>query len=232
MSGRVESELNAVWAPVTIRDRLLLTVGGMEAFANSFNQRTFSPEKRAASAIDDAAASIGAGLAKLDESGATVGMAEDWVRGYIAKWAKYQHAGARTVNWMITGPARFPVERNRKRMEVEHKRLEELLAYEKDASGWAHRRLRAAERREVVAADAASDVQHKEKLYGDIRVVLNKALDRVQIIFPGKPSDDERAILKSNAFRWAPSVGAWQRQLTQNGVWAAERAMKQIGPAA
>ena len=29
--------------------------------------------------------------------------------------------------------------------------------------------------------------------------------------------------LKSNGFRWAPSVGAWQRQLTDNAIRAADR---------
>ena len=34
---------------------------------------------------------------------------------------------------------------------------------------------------------------------------------------------DTRAELKSNGFRWAPSVGAWQRQLTDNAIRAADR---------
>ena len=28
--------------------------------------------------------------------------------------------------------------------------------------------------------------------------------------------------LKSNGFRWAPSVGAWQRQLNDNAIYAAD----------
>ena len=46
---------------------------------------------------------------------------------------------------------------------------------------------------------------------------------RIQFIFDGKPSDDIRNILKQNGFRWAPSQGAWQRQLTSNGKHAARR---------
>lgn len=42
----------------------------------------------------------------------------------------------------------------------------------------------------------------------------NTELNRLQIIFAGKPPAELRAKLKSRGFRWAPSQGAWQRQLT------------------
>lgn len=212
----------------TIRDRLLATMGGEKAFAATFNWRTFSPERRAAQAIADGVNDADAGLAELGAEGATPEQADEWLAGFVKRWAKYQHAGARTVNWAVTGPARFPVDRNNKRLAVERKRYEELDEYTKGVRYWLSRRNRAAERREAVAADLASGVEHKEKVVNGIRVVLNKTLDRVQIIFPDKPSDDERAVLKREAFRWAPSVGAWQRQLTQNGVWAAERVLAKI----
>lgn len=54
---------------------------------------------------------------------------------------------------------------------------------------------------------------------------------RIQFIFDGKPGDDIRNILKQNGFRWAPSQGAWQRQLTHNGQWSAnivKKALKAI----
>ena len=43
---------------------------------------------------------------------------------------------------------------------------------------------------------------------------MNREDNRLQVFFDGKPDADTRAELKSNGFRWAPSVGAWQRQLT------------------
>lgn len=218
--------------PCAIRERLLATVGGMGSFKSSFSWRTFSPERRAEQAVVDGVIDANDGLAALSAAGATPDQAEEWLTGFVSRWAKYQHAGARVMNWMVTGPARFPVERNRKRMEVEHKRSVELSEYVNGAASWIARRNRAAERREAVAADMASGVVHKEKVVNGVRVILNKTLDRVQIIFPDKPSDDERAILKREAFRWAPSVGAWQRQLTQNGVWAAERVLGKIAASA
>lgn len=53
---------------------------------------------------------------------------------------------------------------------------------------------------------------------GAVEVIENAELNRVQLIFPGKPSAEVRAELKSNGFRWAPSNKAWQRHLSSRAV--------------
>lgn len=55
------------------------------------------------------------------------------------------------------------------------------------------------------------------------RVKANTADNRLQIFFDDKPDEETRAALKSSGFRWAPSVGAWQRQLNDNAIYAADR---------
>ena len=55
------------------------------------------------------------------------------------------------------------------------------------------------------------------------RVEVNKEGNLLQIFFNDKPDKETRAALKSNGFRWAPSVGAWQRQLNDNAIYAAGR---------
>lgn len=55
------------------------------------------------------------------------------------------------------------------------------------------------------------------------RVEINKGVNRVQIFFEGKPDENVRSELKSNGFKWAPSQGAWQRQLTDNAMYALKR---------
>ena len=61
------------------------------------------------------------------------------------------------------------------------------------------------------------------------RVVVNTTENRLQVIFDGKPDADVRTELKGEGFRWAPSQGAWQRQLTDNAMRAARR-LKCIAP--
>lgn len=53
-------------------------------------------------------------------------------------------------------------------------------------------------------------------------------IGRVQLIFEGKPAGPARAILKAKGFRWAPSQGAWQRHLNDNGRRAAQCVQRQI----
>ena len=55
------------------------------------------------------------------------------------------------------------------------------------------------------------------------RVEVNTELNRLQLFFNDKPSEGQRAQLKANGFKWAPSQGAWQRQLTDNAIYAASR---------
>ncbi|MCQ4863001.1 hypothetical protein [Pseudoflavonifractor phocaeensis] len=50
---------------------------------------------------------------------------------------------------------------------------------------------------------------------------INEAENRLQLFFDDKPSEEQRRELKSGGFKWAPSQGAWQRQLTRNAIYAA-----------
>lgn len=51
---------------------------------------------------------------------------------------------------------------------------------------------------------------------------------RVQLFFEGKPEPEVRDVLKHNGFRWAPSVGAWQRHLNANGKSAVRSVIRDL----
>ena len=53
------------------------------------------------------------------------------------------------------------------------------------------------------------------------RAEANADMCRLQLFFDEKPDEQRRAALKSNGFKWAPSQGAWQRQLNANAIFAA-----------
>ena len=55
------------------------------------------------------------------------------------------------------------------------------------------------------------------------RAEVNTDMNRLQIFFNEKPNEIQRAVLKSNGFKWAPSQDAWQRQLTDNAIYSAGR---------
>lgn len=74
----------------------------------------------------------------------------------------------------------------------------------------------------------AATREHKEIELEGLKVVQNTEANRIQLFFPGKPSDEMRAFLKSSGFRWAPSEGAWQRQLNNAGVYAAQCVMRKV----
>jgi len=50
-----------------------------------------------------------------------------------------------------------------------------------------------------------------ETVIGSVTITDNVEDNRVQIFFPDKPSEEIRRRLKQNGFKWAPSIGAWQR---------------------
>jgi hypothetical protein len=255
-------------------------------------------------------------LARTDEQRAT--LAAEMARyreGYIARMTAYLSAHSGVASSMITGPANFPVERNRKRMDRADAKQAELRE-------WAHRAASAIERRlldmrpdedkvaddweslaarlgrsldtireideasspfdrsafvnsiagrverlavggDVAMTDRALDYirsyneshakpaigpRHKFWTFGDlarkiatvkdarvesgpelvaegdgVRIVANPEADRVQIAFDGKPAPDVIARLKSEAWKWSPRNGVWQRKLTPAAKSSARR---------
>lgn len=319
------------------RDRLEASVGGVSAFASSFSNRTMRDlNSRAAREFDDGVASAFSTIERVNAALAKEGLQDlgafdeaGFLDRFVRAWAAFQHAGARTANWMITGPARFPVERNRKAMDTEHRRYQELDALCKAApfhAVKAAKRLRAQqigpagladaeladlrarlEKREAaqrhmkivnelirrhklgegdgatlsaLLADRGFDVnpnragmilrppysgakggyapfqlsnnlaeikrltariaqveakaqridagQNAERQVNGVRIVEDAADDRLRLYFDGKPAPDVIRALKGRGFRWSPSNGAWQRQLTQNARYAAEGIVQQV----
>ena len=61
------------------------------------------------------------------------------------------------------------------------------------------------------------------------KVEANAHDNRLQIFFDEKPAPEVREELKGNGFKWSPKAEAWQRQLNDNAIYAADR-IKSIQP--
>lgn len=78
-------------------------------------------------------------------------------------------------------------------------------------------------------AEQAAEAPQSETEIEGIKVIENAEIDRLQLIFGGKPSEEIRSELKSHGFHWSPRYGAWQRQLTENAKYEANRILGKKG---
>lgn len=139
-----------------------------------------------------------------------------YIKWELTLWA----AKSRTASPMITGPANFPVERNRKRMEAEYNKIDAFLAWLPKAKAAAVRIVK-----EAGEPPKETNTTPAESLkIGDVEIVTNYAAERIQILFPGKPAPEIIAELKGAAWKWSPRNEAWQRMITP----ASLRSAKQI----
>ena len=78
-------------------------------------------------------------------------------------------------------------------------------------------------RQRIESLTRASEVAYVGWEFDGGHVEANRDQGRLQVFFDGKPEADARQQLKENGFRWAPSVGAWQRLLNDNAYRASDR---------
>lgn len=66
-------------------------------------------------------------------------------------------------------------------------------------------------------------VNETEEEHEGFVMKIDNEENRIMFIFNGKPEDAIRSHLKSYAFKWSPSRGAWVRKITPNALASAER---------
>ena len=78
-------------------------------------------------------------------------------------------------------------------------------------------------RQRIESLTRANEVAYVGWEFDGGHVEANREQGRLQVFFDGKPEVDARQQLKEHGFRWAPSVGAWQRLLNDNAYYASDR---------
>lgn len=77
-------------------------------------------------------------------------------------------------------------------------------------------------------AEAAAEQPQDEYRTDLFKVVENAEIMRIQLFFDDKPDGDTRTILKKHAYKWSPSNGCWQRQLTNNAKYDLKRLIEEL----
>jgi hypothetical protein len=126
-----------------IRDQLEQSVGGARNLASFYTQRSMMDlNKRAARLLDEAANDCLAMLerVRVAVNAENLGDYAQWsdaelIARYVRLWSACQHAASRVASPMVTGPAKFPVHRNNKRIATEDRRYSDLSQFTKGIAG-------------------------------------------------------------------------------------------------
>jgi len=79
---------------------------------------------------------------------------------------------------------------------------------------------------ELEAKEQRANNDAKEFPFAGGKVVFNYELDRLQIFNDQKPEYSVISEYRHKGFKWSPSNKCWQRQLTQNAMYATEQLLK------
>jgi conjugative element/phage-associated large polyvalent protein/ParB-like nuclease family protein len=195
----------------------------------AFQNTSHTPEERGASVQRDYVRAMEAAherlapLADTPEKRALLASELEGYRGgYLKRLRAYLEAHSRTASPMITGPANFPVERNRKAGNVADKRAGEFSEYQTRAVAAIAKKLTTEQRAAELEARHPGRESREVPFEGGV-VRLDHETDRLRIHFDEKPGPETIKSLRQAGYKWAPSVGAWQRQWTLNAELATER---------
>lgn len=71
-------------------------------------------------------------------------------------------------------------------------------------------------------------IEDSSQEYKGFKLVIDTEENRVMFIFPDKPAEDARNMMKRSGFKWSPTRGAWVRLLSENAISSAEWIAKEI----
>ena len=185
------------------------------AFANT----SHTPEKRGQSRREEYAATLKSAREELDRAAVTpeqkaIADAEfaRYRDGMKSRTLAYLNALSRTASSMITGPANFPVERNRKANSAADKRGEELRDFDKRARAAMLRAVNAAATPEMRASEEADRVEAFTKRF----------IERARAIEDGTNKGSSIALFKQNL------VGKLERAAKNGETQAVARALQML----
>ena len=180
------------------------------------------------SAIQDFNEKLAAVADNEDRMAEAVAQSERFREGYIQRQNAVWASRSRMMSTMITGPANFPVRRQEKIWAAFEKKAGEFYSWQDRALSAS---IKAVKQVGYVAPPKpeVAKTGTEEVIVGDVKIVVNHDIERVQIVFDGKPAPEIISELKGAAWNWSPRNGAWQRKITANSIYSATRIANKAG---
>lgn len=181
----------------------------------------------------DAADKVRARLARREALQVTMREANKVIRAFYKKGVRDAESGELWTRYLeklrAIDPA-FSESAARKALEPDLAGRIGFADYQLTNNSAEIRRLkqRLAKLEKLEAVREAQDGEAVVRQVGAVRIEEDAEENRLRLFFPGKPSAEIRNELKRAGFRWARSVGAWQRQISNAARLHAERIAKGI----
>lgn len=75
-------------------------------------------------------------------------------------------------------------------------------------------------KRRIARLEKLEEIQFEDREFAGGKVIHNKEINRIQILFDEIPSEEIRSALKHRGFHWSRREGAWQREFNENTIRA------------
>lgn len=72
------------------------------------------------------------------------------------------------------------------------------------------------------------ELKFEEVIFTGGKAILNREINRLQLLFDTKPNEEIRTLLKGHGFKWSRYEQAWQRLYNRNGIYAVRYVVKLI----
>lgn len=83
-------------------------------------------------------------------------------------------------------------------------------------------------RERIKSLEKRVGLESSEEEFLGVTFKTNVEANRLQVLFPGKPAQAIRSVLKGHGFHWSPTEGAWQRMLPVSS-WVTDQVKEAIG---
>ena len=122
------------------------------------------------------------------------------------------------------------IEKLKEKLEYLQKE-KELIKADENHTGWQLQnigaRIRETKRR-IARLEKLEEIEFKDIEFVGGKVIHNKEINRIQLIFDGIPDENIRTALKGKGFHWSRREGAWQREFNENTIRATNILIKDV----